>query len=731
MKKCEIIIPIYNAYDSVVNCVESVLRNTNLEQNSLILINDKSTDEKIIPYLEKIYKKGVKEKFNIKIINNEENLGFVKTVNRGMKISSNDVLLLNSDTEVSEGWLEKIKKCAYSDVDVATVTPLSNNATLVSVPNCLQNNNYNEYDLKTFNETLEKINEPYYELPTGQGFCLFIKREVIDEVGYFDEETFERGYGEENDFCYRCLDYGYRHLLCTDTIVYHKESQSFKKEKNEVISKHLDILKKRYPVYCEKTDLWLKELPIRNFANRIYYTLNFTNGKPNILILIHDWETKTGGTTLHVRDLISGLSDKYNFVILYKSNLNEGYALTTITDQKEKTIYLKNIFDYSDYSFKNDEYESILSNIVVDFNISIVHVHHMKYHYFNILRVAKKYNIKTIITLHDFYCLCPTINMLENGNDCCINKKNKECKNCMKKLKNINNNIINIWQKNWHYYLKQFDYIITPSNDTKKYIEKYYDGLKIRTVEHGIEMKKSNYIPTLDNKINVAMIGVLCNHKGGNILNKLVNYNNTKIFYHCFGYSEIEEMKKNRKNYIYHGLYKRENLQKILMDNNINLICFFQKWPETYSYTLNEAISAGIPVLSFDIGAGAERIKKYNFGWTIDINSTISEINDKINDVVSDKVNYEEKIDSIKKYNIKNIDQMCCEYDKLYNNTTEISNKKFIYKFENLNNIILPSENELEKLNEILNSTKWKLVNKIKIPKKIVFLVRKLRKSGD
>ena len=85
MKKCDIIIPIYNAYDSVVECIESVLMNTDLENNSLILINDKSTDAKIIPYLESLYKKCIKKKLNIKFINNKENLGFVKTVNKGMK----------------------------------------------------------------------------------------------------------------------------------------------------------------------------------------------------------------------------------------------------------------------------------------------------------------------------------------------------------------------------------------------------------------------------------------------------------------------------------------------------------------------------------------------------------------------------------------------------------------------------------------------------------------------
>ena len=130
MKKCDVIIPIYNAYDCLRPCIDSVLKYTDMNNNRLILINDKSTDGRVKSLL-KEYENGK----NIILLENEKNLGFVGTVNRGMKYSKeNDVLLLNSDTEVTKNWLEKMQRCAYSHDLVATVTPLSNNATLASVP---------------------------------------------------------------------------------------------------------------------------------------------------------------------------------------------------------------------------------------------------------------------------------------------------------------------------------------------------------------------------------------------------------------------------------------------------------------------------------------------------------------------------------------------------------------------------------------------------------------------
>ena len=107
----DIIIPIYNAFEMTVQCINSILENTEKDSYRLILINDKSTN-RINDYIKQF---DGDENGNI-VINNETNLGFVKSANIGMKISENDVILLNSDTEVTDNWLNKIKvACAYRD----------------------------------------------------------------------------------------------------------------------------------------------------------------------------------------------------------------------------------------------------------------------------------------------------------------------------------------------------------------------------------------------------------------------------------------------------------------------------------------------------------------------------------------------------------------------------------------------------------------------------------------
>ena len=205
-KKVDIIIPVYNAFEYTKKCIETVIANTDLSNHTLVLVNDKSPDEKILPMLKKF--EAENSNLNICVIDNEENCGFVKSVNIGMSYSKNDVVLLNSDTEVSKNWLDKMIKTAYLRENIATVTPLSNNATLASVPNFLDENDIPEFvDFETYAQDIEDCSlELFPEIPTAHGFCMYMKREALERVGLFDDVTFGKGYGEENDFSYRAMD---------------------------------------------------------------------------------------------------------------------------------------------------------------------------------------------------------------------------------------------------------------------------------------------------------------------------------------------------------------------------------------------------------------------------------------------------------------------------------------------------------------------------------------------
>lgn len=265
----DIIIPIYNAFEKLQRCLQSVYCHTDLTENRLILIDDKSSDMRVAPYLDS------QASDNINVIHNDTNRGFSTNINLGMKQSEDrDVILLNSDTVVTKHWVEKIEKCAYSDNSIGTVTPLSNNATLCSVPDFFEENLLPEgIDIDQMAAIVESCSlKKYPKITVANGFCMYIKREVIDTIGGFDAETFGRGYGEENDFCNRASQAGYIHVMCDDTYIYHSGTQSFSsEEKMTYIKEHERILYKRYPKQMRKNAIYCKINPNRWVGKNIAY----------------------------------------------------------------------------------------------------------------------------------------------------------------------------------------------------------------------------------------------------------------------------------------------------------------------------------------------------------------------------------------------------------------------------------------------------------------------------
>lgn len=726
----DIIIPIYNALDCLKECLETIIKNTDLHNNGLILIDDKSPDKDILSYLEE-FESQYKE-LDITVLKNEINLGFVGTVNRGLKYSKRDVLLLNSDTEVPKHWLKHIQNCAYSDKTIGTVTALSNNATLVSVPKGLQPNIIpNNLSLDEYaNIVYEASYNEYIDLPTSHGFCMFIKREVLDLIGFFDEENFGKGYGEENDFSFRCMDFGYRNVVCDNVIVLHKESQSFKEDKQKLLEHNLAILHNRYPAYSKKIDLWLQQFPLKKTCDNLTYNLNLRN-KQNILFLIHDFSNpyeNVGGTTIHCMDIIKSLKDKYNFHVFYPEN--GIYKVYSFFDDEERILDLGGVSSTSRFGYYNNDYKKIIDHVITGLNISVVHIHHMMGHYFDVIDVCKEHNIKPIITLHDFYALCPTVNMLYNMEKCCIEIENKDCKSCLYNKMRIINNILPIWNRRWLDFLIDFDLIITPSKSTKDIIENTYSSISCKVIEHGVNyQKKHSVLTNEDDVFNVAFVGVMAKHKGAEVVEQLIKNTKEKdIVYHLFGKTECPSLEHNKDNYINHGQYKRSDLSKLLKDNNIHLVCNLSIWPETYSYTLTETIASGVPVLALDYGAVSERINKYHFGWILENDSTYSEIIEAIEKIKENKNDYSSKIDNINNYHIKTIGEMCDEYDDIYRieSVKEFNNeavRQLISYSQKDNNVGNSSQ-----LEEILNSRRWKFVSKIELPDFLKKVAKKIIK---
>ena len=253
-----IIVPVFNALEQLEACLSSITR-TVASDTQVLLIDDASTDRRVQALLQAWVGE---EKPYRRLLKHETNKGFVVTANQGMRLANTDVVLLNSDTEVTTGWLQHLADCLDSDHMIATATPWSNNGEIVSIPEfCVANPVPENPD--GIASVIASCGHPVYPaMPTAVGFCMAISLSAIKHVGLFDEESFGLGYGEENDFCQRAEQAGFRNVLCDDAYVVHHGGASFGPLGLKPDANSMQRLLAKHPDYHRKVSEFIQTDPL-------------------------------------------------------------------------------------------------------------------------------------------------------------------------------------------------------------------------------------------------------------------------------------------------------------------------------------------------------------------------------------------------------------------------------------------------------------------------------------
>ncbi len=239
----DIIICVHNAFYDVKKCLTSVINNTN-KPYQLIIIDDGS-DVETKEFLQKFQA----EHDNSTLIRNDKARGYTRAANQGMKYSNSDYLvLLNSDTIVGPDWLDGLYSTMISDKKNGVVGPLSNTASWQSIPKLTENGDWAENplpDSMSVDEMSQLIGKYSARLkinvPLLNGFCLMIRRSVIDSIGYFNEEVFGDGYGEEDDFNIRAIRAGWQLSIADDVYIYHAQSKSYSHDRRHELAQKSGI----------------------------------------------------------------------------------------------------------------------------------------------------------------------------------------------------------------------------------------------------------------------------------------------------------------------------------------------------------------------------------------------------------------------------------------------------------------------------------------------------------
>lgn len=679
----DIIIPVYNAFEDLQRCVDSLKRHTDMENNRVIFVNDCSSDERIAPYLDSLVAP------NVLVHHNMENKGFSANVNYGIQSSTDhDVLLLNTDTIVTSGWLDKIAACAARDAHIASVTPLSNRAEICSVPGYCEKNDIPEgYTVDEFAELVERCSLRLYpQIPVAIGFCMYIKRDVIRKVGLFDADAFERGYGEENDYCNRAALLGYYHVMCDDTFIYHKGCASFREARNELCIQHEKILRARYPDLMHQADVYIRDNPNRQVSENVKLHLALERGRKNILIVSHrDFrkgaDDNIGGVQLHVADLIKQLRGQFNVIVAARDV--DRLAVTAYSTHHSYTMWFYIGEQPLSPMLHNPGLKRLFREIIEGFAVDLVHIQHTYGLSLEPFEAAYEWGGPLVCTLHDFYYLCPTVKCADPGGHFCqVETDVERCGSCLHGNMQFDSDVLpgymDCWREECGTALSYCNKLIAPSENVKQYYTKVFPALdnRISVIPHGTDL--TAFHPARKGRMrhpHVAFLGGLSAEKGSRIAQKLVESAQDVQWFAigAIGDSDLAHLPDDRLKKT--GPYVREDLPKLFERYRIDLVCIPSIWPETFCYTLSEATACGIPVLCFDLGAQGERVRKTGFGWSVPLEGGAQAMLEKIREVSADPQAYARAVRACQTAQHSTA-EMGCAYAALYNGLTPAAVEK-------------------------------------------------------
>ena len=675
-----VFVPIYNAAASVALCLQSLVRNTSYHCEFL-LIDDASPQEEIGPLLD-----GYEGRSNFQIIRNAENIGYTRNCNQALSLTQGDVVFLNSDTYVPPRWLERLVVAAYRRRDVATVTATSNRSGAFSVPEPYGANRtpaqVTPEDYATLLSRASGLNQPL--VPTGNGFCMYVRRESIEDIGGFDEKAFPRGYGEENDFCMRALKAGWVNVIDDRSFVYHIRSASFGGQQPELQASAQNTLAARHPDYtiltqtfsndaalfdmrgrAKRVACWLGDPRVSQAANRL--------SRPRILYVLH--YTGEGGTALTTRDLVGQVDAEFECFLL--TTENDVVAMDYWRDgewRRAATLKLDGPMDMIDAP--RPDYEAAVSTLLLAFDISLLHVRHLIAHSFYLPRIAHRLNIPVVMSYHDFYAVCPSVTLVDDKGAYCRGVCTPgfgECPTMVTlppEMQPLKHGYIANWRDRVETTFTYCDVFITTSNYVRELFyrafPKLHDKHDFRVIEHGRNNTPQPSLaaaPVADKPFRVLLLGNILNkHKGFGVARAIRELDHgNDVEFHFLGAAPPDAASVGTP----HGRYQREELARRISEIQPNAIAIFSIWPETYCHTLSEAWQLGVPALGSIFGAVGERINRHGGGWAVDCDDPAS-ILALIRRIKTHPEEWEEARLSASARNLRSTRAMAVDYIEIY-----------------------------------------------------------------
>ena len=603
-----IIVPVYRNLELTRACILSVLAHRDPARDHLVLINDASPE----PDMAKVLR-GFTSQPGVFLMTNDRNAGFIRTVNRGLGFAGGgDVLLLNADTVLFAGSLDELCGVAAAAAEIGTVTAMSNNATIFSYPHpTIRKEKLPDIGWAELAAAALSANAGVaVEVPTGHGFCMLIKGEVLRRIGLLDEE-FGRGYGEENDLCQRAADLGYRHVAAAGVIVEHRESVSFNSEKTSLLAANLPRLEELYPEFTPT----IMEFERQDGLRRARWGLDelrlgraVAAGASFVLVV----SNRHDGGMMKASRGIERAADDYG-----------GAAELCLRVRADGFVELLCAAPALRATFAPDEVEPLFRLLSRAAPARVLVHQLLGYSAGFIERLgAWAAALHSVFYIHDFYAICPRVTMIDAVGRFCDVADAPTCARCMALAGGHETSKLNGLTPAEHRalfggLLGGFRHVVAPSNDTAHYLGRVFPELVVQAVPHPEPAAEEAAGVRGGNDDEIVLLGAIGPHKGSAKLLEIAQrarLTHPRLRFRVIGFTDIDRQLTAAGNVTVTGRYTPEQLPGLIGQARGRLALFLHIWPETYSYTLSEAAQFGFIPLVPDIGAPADRVRAARFG---------------------------------------------------------------------------------------------------------------------
>lgn len=630
----DIIIPVHGQPALVRECLTRVLASLPATDADfpvgVVLIDDASPE----PAMTALLAASTADP-RVTVLRNPGNLGFVRTANRGMALHPDrDVVLLNSDAMVESDWLARLRRAAYAAANIGTATALSNDATLLSYPRFDTPVPLVEVPLAAIDRVAAVVNAgQVQEIPTGVGFCFYLRRDCLDEVGYFDAEIFDLGYGEENDFCCRATARGWRHVAALDLYVGHVGGASFGPVKRARLTAALAALARRHPDYLPTVERFAAVDPLAPWRRRIdrQRLLDLAAGQPVALLVC---PRLGGGTEQFLTAQAAELAVRGHVVVIarpqgqdYGDNEGDDEAGPAMPNSPCRVrLELPSAPDLVNLVYDGITELALLEQDLLSLApcFAVLHqVLHLTPAMAALFTTPWPYHLQ----VHDYGWICPRITLTVENGRYCGEPAVEECERCVARLGHRLQPGLTVAElRRWSAALAHgAANVHCPSADAAQRLQRHWPGVEITATPHSppsqpTEPMRHNRLVDREHPLRVAVIGAISEIKGYAVLRACAEdarQRDLPLAFVLVGYSLDDFPLLATGRISITGEYPPEEGVALAAAADCDLALLPSTWPETWCYALDVAWKAGLHCLAFDIGAPAERIRAHQGRGTL------------------------------------------------------------------------------------------------------------------